>query len=262
MSSTKLKVLGEFGSYRRGKSCSSFMISDSILFDAGAVFDNLIVEDILKIEHIFISHSHFDHIKDLPFIVECFIEAGNKNIKVYCSEDTQSAITKHIFNKELWFDVDKISLADGRPIIEFISIENGFEFEYKNIKLKTFDANHSVPCFGFIIQSKHFNIVISGDTHINPQIIDICNQLITPTTLIMECSYPCHKAELAEVTKHLTPRTLLKSLHGLTKELDLYVYHLKPSFEEEIQNELNHELINHELIDYKGVCKKGYTFSI
>ncbi len=63
-----IEVLGAHGSLGANEDCVSFKIGKNILIDAGNVLHAL-GDQINEIEHVFISHAHFDHIRDLPFMI-------------------------------------------------------------------------------------------------------------------------------------------------------------------------------------------------
>jgi len=82
----KIKILGGHGGLARGFSTTSFLIDDELLIDAGSVASTLSVEEQSKINHILISHSHLDHIKDLAFICDnCFGAIGARLSSVLLS---------------------------------------------------------------------------------------------------------------------------------------------------------------------------------
>jgi ribonuclease BN (tRNA processing enzyme) len=58
----KIRVLGSSGAELPGYRPPSFLLDGKILFDAGSLTNILPAKDLLKIEHIFITHSHLDHI--------------------------------------------------------------------------------------------------------------------------------------------------------------------------------------------------------
>lgn len=69
----KIKVLGCSGSAFPGHNPPSFLLEGTILFDAGSLTNVLDESDQLKIEHIFITHSHLDHVTGIPFLADNII---------------------------------------------------------------------------------------------------------------------------------------------------------------------------------------------
>jgi phosphoribosyl 1,2-cyclic phosphodiesterase len=70
-----VKVLGSSGNKTRYNGTTCFQIYSDILVDAGNVI-NTLGEKASEINHIFLTHSHSDHINDLPFVIESFFESS------------------------------------------------------------------------------------------------------------------------------------------------------------------------------------------
>ena len=57
--------------------------------------------------------------------------------------------------------------------------------------------------------------------------------------LLVELSFPSRMQRLADRSGHLTPRTLVGELAKVEREgVPVYLYHLKPAFEAELEAEL------------------------
>ncbi len=91
-----LKVLGASGSKTKFTGTTSFQVYKDVLVDAGNVIGTL-GDDAAKINHIFLTHSHSDHITDLPFIIEAFYEQREQPLIVYGSKETIESIKKTYF---------------------------------------------------------------------------------------------------------------------------------------------------------------------
>jgi len=76
--------------------------------------------------------------------------------------------------------------------------------------------------------------------------------------LFLEVSFPSHMQWLADVSGHLTPRTVVTELEKLDRRgARVYLYHLKPSFIDEVKQE-----IAALRRDYLQICELDdvYTF--
>lgn len=60
-----IKILGASGSKAKNQNTTSFQIFKDIIIDAGNVLNSL-GNEAKDINHIFLTHSHADHITDLP----------------------------------------------------------------------------------------------------------------------------------------------------------------------------------------------------
>ena len=255
-----IKVLGASGSKAKNHNTTSFQIFKDIIIDAGNVL-NALGNETKDINHIFLTHSHADHIADLPFIIETFFEERSSPLTIYALEETIDVLQKHSFNNKIWPDFTKIKLLKNdnfslilKPIKinETINIHNYF--------IKAIHAEHIAGSCGYIVTKKNQSFIISGDTYINPILWEEINNNKTIKSLIIECSFPDKLENLATLTKHLTPSLIAKQLQNLKrKDISIFFYHLKPTYKKELLNDIK----KHKLLNYQGkILKEGDVIHI
>ena len=66
----KLRVLGCSGGIGGDAQTTAMLLDDDILIDAGTGVGNLSMEEMVKIDHIFLTHAHLDHVAFIPFLVD------------------------------------------------------------------------------------------------------------------------------------------------------------------------------------------------
>jgi ribonuclease Z len=101
-----------------------------------------------KINHIFISHLHGDHIFGLYGLLSTFSLMGRKAaIHLYAPENYHQILLSHLndFDIHLSFDIDFIPLAGSDPV-EIL--------DDKYLTVTSFPLQHRVPAFGFIFREK------------------------------------------------------------------------------------------------------------
>ena len=255
-----IKILGASGSKAKDLNTTSFQIYKDIVIDAGNVL-NALGDEAKDINHVFLTHSHADHITDLPFIIETFFENRETPLTIYALEETIEVLKKHSFNDVIWPDFTKIKLLRKDAfslILKPIKLDEIIKIH--NYSIKAIKANHISGACGFVIKKNHQGFVISGDTHINPHIWEEINNDEEIRSLIIECSYPDKLQELAKLTKHLTPELIANELEKLTrKNLSVFYYHLKPSYNKELLKDIK----KHKLLSYKGkILKEGDVIHI
>ena len=150
----KVNIVGT-GCTWTARNNTSFIIDDVILFDvpSGNYRDIIKSIDIFKLNAIFISHWHSDHFGDLHIITTRFIRESRKNgrlhkLKVY----GKRGLAEHLieYNKLTFSGPDEVSLDILYEFVEFIDVEDGFEFEESGYKVKTYKVDHGkVDCYGF-----------------------------------------------------------------------------------------------------------------
>ena len=234
-----IKFLGTSGSKKDGHGSSCVQVSDNIVIDAGNIIQGL-KDEARYIEHIFLTHSHLDHISDIAFLVDTYLSQRDTPIKVYGLKETLEALDKHIFNWSVWPDFKEISLVkSGHKSIEFVEIELGVEYEFEDVTLKPIALNHTVPTCGYVIKKDNFCVIYASDTYVSEEIWKEANEDLDIESIIIDVSFPSDFEELARASKHLTPRLLKMELAKLTRAVNIYVTHIKPSYLEQVSMELD-----------------------
>lgn len=234
-----IKILGADGSYSQESRASAFLIEKNIVIDAGNVIQSM-GGACCELEHIFISHLHYDHILDLPFIIESYFQCRKKPLKVYALSENIDRLQKYIFNWKIWPDFQKILLKNSKEgSLKFVPVEFNETIKIDDIEITIIEANHTVPTCGYRVQKEDQAFIISGDTYINDSLIDLLNSDVNISSLIVDTSFSSNEEELAYASKHLTPKLLEKMLIRLQRDdVAVYTYHQKPFYTHMIDNEL------------------------
>ena len=70
-----VKVLGCSGAIAAGSRTTAFLVDDDVLIDAGTGVGDLSLEALARIDHIFISHSHLDHVLAIGLLADSVMRA-------------------------------------------------------------------------------------------------------------------------------------------------------------------------------------------
>ncbi len=101
-----------------------------------------------KINHIFISHLHGDHVFGLYGLLSTFSLMGRRNpIHLYAPENYDNILKSHLsdFDINLSFEVDFIPLSGNNPVIIL---------DDKYLTVTSFPLKHRVPAYGFLFREK------------------------------------------------------------------------------------------------------------
>ena len=98
---------GSIGIPRQGT--TSFLIDSDILIDAGTGVGDLSIAELSRIDHVFVTHSHLDHIACLPLMVDTVGELRDTPLTVWTTAPTLEVLRRHIFNWSFWPDFTEIS---------------------------------------------------------------------------------------------------------------------------------------------------------
>ena len=217
---------------------SSFLLDDDILIDAGTGVEDLTVPELARIDHVFLSHSHLDHICALPLMIDSVGGSRSKPLVVHALQETIDALKAHIFNWVIWPDFTEIPHYD-RPWMVFEPLTVGTAVTLGNRRIRPIAANHTVPAIGFHLSSPAGSIVYSGDTWPNAEFWRTINGIRDLRYLIIENAFSNKEQDLAITAKHLYPIQLSQELAKLRVEPQILITHLKPSDRELIAQEIN-----------------------
>lgn len=234
----KLRILGGHGGVTAGFAATSFLIDDSLLLDAGSVAEALSIEDQAKIDHILISHSHLDHIKDLAFLCDnCF---GMKNIpfQVYSHRTVKEIIKTHLFNDTIWPDFTAIPSKEN-PTIEFHSLEPEVPFILERYRIIPVKVQHPNDAMGYIIDDGKSAILFTVDTAATDRIWEIAKTIKNLKAIVTEVSFPNSMSKVAIASDHHTPASLKLELTKMPKDIPIILTHLKPNFRDELFAEIS-----------------------
>ena len=113
-----IKVLGCHGGELPRHRTTCFLIDGKLAIDAGAITAALELEDIVRIDDIFLTHSHFDHVKDVPLMTDLLVGKREKPVIVHGPAETMEAMDKDVFNNRVWPDFRTIPTPE-KPVIAF-----------------------------------------------------------------------------------------------------------------------------------------------
>lgn len=233
----RLRVLGCHGGESPSHRATSFLIDDTLLLDAGALTRGLSVDEQARIDTVFISHSHLDHIRDLALLTDNVIGVRKSPVDVYCTGPTADALEQHVFNNIIWPDFTKIpNPADpkGGPTLRIHRVKSGKVTHIGGYAVRLIPVNHPVDCQAIFVSGPTGTLVFSADTGPTERLWKELNALEDLVAFIYEVSFPNDMTKLAEVSGHLTPKMMAKELKKLKSKTDapILLYHMKPGFQE------------------------------
>lgn len=230
----RIRILGCSGGIGLGLRTTSILVDNHILIDAGTGVGDLTVGELKGIRHVFLTHSHLDHIAGLPlFLDSVFDDLMEHPITVHARAETITALREHIFNWVVWPDFEALPSPDD-PMLRFETLAPGDRVEFERCALRAVDVHHSVPSLGYCIERGDHVFAFSGDTKTNASLWQLLNDYDKVDTLIMEVSFPNQQAALAEKAGHYCPATLAADVKNLRHTPQIWVTAMKPGAEDEI----------------------------
>ena len=239
-----IKVLGNSGGIGGSLRTTALLVDDDILIDAGTGAADLSIEQMLRIDHIFLTHSHLDHIACVPLLADTVIGLREKHITVHATRETWQILKDHIFNWKIWPDYTVIP-SEQSPILQHAEIRVGETVELNGRRFTPLPVNHSVPAVGFQVDSGAASLVFSGDTTSCDALWEAVNRIDNLKYLIIETSFGNAEIDLARLSRHLCPALLHEELDKLQRPAEIYITHLKPGEGEAIMRQVEHDAASH-----------------
>ncbi|MDD5250847.1 MAG: 3',5'-cyclic-nucleotide phosphodiesterase [Rhodocyclaceae bacterium] len=224
----KVRILGCSGGIGgRHLRTTSLLVDHDILIDAGTGVSDLSIAELAQIDHVFLTHTHLDHIACLPLMVDTVGDMRSRPLTVHATEAVLEILRSHIFNWAVWPDFTEIPTA-AAPFVCFEALRLGTAVVLGGRRIVPLPANHTVPANAYQLDSGKASLVFSGDTGPCPALWAAVNQIANLRTLIVETAFSNRERQLATASKHLCPDLLKEELASLQRDAELYITHLKP----------------------------------
>lgn len=215
------------------------LVDGQIALDAGSLAVGLTFEEQRRVRHVFLSHRHYDHVRDL-LVLGLSCTYMNTSVDVYGTEATLNAVGDGLFGSGLYPD------ARTRPSAENPAVRFHAMSPYKPLYLSggyTVVATpvvHTVEATGYEVTGPDGRrLFYSGDT--GPGVTQAWPH-IKPDLLALECTLDNSDAKKDQWGTHLRPDSFgdalvkFREMHGyMPKSLAV---HLAPWFEDGIRREL------------------------
>lgn len=249
----KMRVLGCHGGELPGHRTTCFLIDDVLALDAGALTQGLQLEALLKVDDIVVSHSHFDHVKDLPLLSDLLVGRRDKPVTIHASTACARTLRESMFNNELWPDFTRIPTR-ANPVLKIQSFKPDEPFNVGKYQITPVPVSHPVESCGFVISDRKVAIGMSGDTGPTDELWKVFNAAKNLKAVMIEASFPNSLQGLADISGHLTPATVASELLKLKKpQAQVFLYHLKPAFVPQLKKELREHVKGGEVLELDDV---------
>ncbi|MFN4327619.1 MAG: 3',5'-cyclic-nucleotide phosphodiesterase [Limnobacter sp.] len=213
------------------------MINSTVCLEAGSGLLNLSIERLLKIESVILSHSHFDHICGLPFLLELRKQQTSQPLRVFAHHNTIESLKTHLFNQHLWPDFTQIPTI-SEPVLVMVALTTKQSHNIAGLEVVPVEVNHTVPTLGFLIRGRSGCFAYSGDTAACQAFTGALGSWPDLKHVIMECSFPDNQQSLAELTGHLRSSDLIALRSELCAQVPLWATSTKSWYRAQIEAEL------------------------
>lgn len=233
----RIQILGCNGGIGGGARTTSLLVDDDVLIDAGTGVADLSLDAMAAIDHVFLTHSHLDHVACIPFLLDSVGSRRRQPLVVHGQEATLAALRQHLFNNALWPDFTCIPTA-AAPYLRFEVLAPGQTQIVAGRRFHSVAVTHTVPAVGYLISNGVATFAFSGDTTSTEQFWQEVNACPDLAHVAIETSFVDAEEALAQLSGHLSPRLLAAELGKFTRNVPVYITHLMPGEDEAILAEI------------------------
>jgi ribonuclease BN (tRNA processing enzyme) len=249
----QIRVLGCAGSIAAGNRTTSFLVDDAVLIDAGTGVGDLSLDELVRIEHILVTHSHLDHVLAIGLLADSVTRrrraAARPPVQVHALPATIAALREHVFNGVIWPDFTRLPSPE-HPVLRFEPIAVGqvlnLQSPQHNYRIEVLPAQHTVPAVGYAVLGSRGAWVFTGDTGPNPALWQRL-QTLPISTLVIETAFRDDEHQLAHISQHLCPAELQRELAHLTQPAEVFITHIKPGEVDAVMREINAQQSPHRI---------------
>jgi len=216
---------------------TTYLINDTLAIDAGAIAIGLSREEQLRIRSIMLTHAHLDHIFSLPLYPLDLFEEIHEPVRVYATRSDFDALRRHIFNTRMWVTLDTMKNTET-DLIAFYPIKSGESFFAEGLKVTPVQVTHTVLTHGLVVEDESSALLFTSDTGPTERIWQVARECEKLRAIFIDLSFPNRLTELARVSQHHSPATLLEEMSKMRPDTPIYAVHVKAAYRDRIVEEI------------------------
>ena len=235
----EVRILGAHNLEGQETRHTCFLIDEVLAVDAGSLTSALTPEEQAKVSVVLVTHSHFDHVRDIPTLgLSTLWKPGCTSI--YSQAETLNAVHENLLNWNIYPDFT-VGIDGGGPKFKLKPVKPNATFQVHDYEIKPVPVPHPVPCVGYIIKSATGACVgYTGD--MEGGLEAFLNDPLNPSVIFVDLTFPDRLHGLAKTTGHLTPAVLGEQLRPIMESgvepPKIVAVHLSPEHQDELADEL------------------------
>ena len=227
------------GASNRHPILATYLINDVVAIDAGSLGLMSPLSAQRQVQHVFLTHSHLDHVATLPIFIDNSYVHGPDCPEVWGHSSTLDSLKRDFFNDRVWPDMIRLS-AEESPFLTLHELVEEQPVEVAGLRITPIALKHVVPTFGFLIEELATNVAVLfvSDTSPSERIWELGNQCSGLKAVFLEASFPNSFHWLADKAAHLTPALFKEEIKKLKRDVPVYAIHIKIAFADQVVSEL------------------------
>ncbi len=235
MQLTVLGCAGGIGGHERLTTC--LRLDRDIVLDAGTGIADLAMDELVAIDHVFLTHPHLDHVAGLAFLLDAVLGRRETPVVVHATAEVTSALQQHVFNWVVWPDFTQIP-DPLHPTLRWEPCSANEPVAIGDRIITAYQVDHTVPAVAYVVVSGNAAFVYSGDMSASLSLWKAVREEQRVQMVIVDCSFPNAESGIARLSKHYCPSTLVADIAAVPARVAFYATHLKPGSEDLILAEL------------------------
>lgn len=214
------------------------LVDDDVLIDSGSGVGDLTLDEMAAVRHIFLTHSHLDHVAFLPLLVDSIFERIEEPIVIHGLPATIQALRDHVFNWAIWPDFAQLPMVN-KPVMRYEEHAPGDVCEVDGRRFESIPMNHIVPTVGYRVESANGkSFAFTGDTTTNDSFWEVLNRYPSLDLLLLEVAFSNEYEALSNSARHYCSNTVAADLRKLRLDPTIWLTHHKPEENSRIRAEL------------------------
>lgn len=223
----RIRILGCSGGACGDLRTTALQVDENILVDCGTGVGDLTLQEMAAVRHVFLTHSHLDHVLFVPLLSDAALMLRNGPLIVHALPETIAALKAHVLNNVLWPDYSSLPTPEN-PYIRFQPLLLGEAVIVDDVQITALPARHTVPAVGYRIDSGSGSFVFSGDTTFCEAFWAALNQIDNLKHVMIETTMRDADGAIAESSRHTTPSLLARGLALLQRPAQILITHIEP----------------------------------
>lgn len=220
-----------------GQFLSTYLINGAVAIDAGGVGLFGTPAEQARIRHVFLTHSHIDHVASLPILLDNVYQLGDDCVTVHASRPVLSSLQTDLFNDRVMPDLIRLSRQQP-PFLRTEELEAAVPVTAAGLRVTPVPVDHVVPTFAFLVEDDTAAVAVVTDTGPTEAVWDLARRTPNLRGVFLEATFPDAEGPLAAITKHLTPRLFAAEVAKLPPGVSVLAVHIKPRYYHEVVTEL------------------------
>lgn len=216
---------------------TSYLINDTLAIDAGALAIGLSLEEQLRIRSIVLTHAHLDHIISLPLYLTDLFDEFRAPVNVYATPSDFEALQRHLLTDRIWITLETMRNSQTE-LIAYHPIHSGESFFTEGLKITPIPVTHTIQTQGLIVEDNCNALLFTSDTSATERIWQVSQAHEKLRAIFIDLSFPNRLTDLARISGHHSPATLLEELPKIKPDVPIFAIHVKAAYRDEVVAEI------------------------